>query len=160
MKKLLLIPLLLSWLPYLFLATSVDRLDTGQRAFNCTIKSAGKIKQTIALGAVYYSPFKDKASLKGGYMLVPYFFKNEDLFYAQCGDEQFILGSASFLKIDEKIHVSTQPAIARLFGYELFREEDVDGFGTGWEGKKEGETILVKLVNDKEVKFFHGKPIK
>jgi hypothetical protein len=160
MKKVLLVSVLISWLPYLFLATSVDRLETGQRAFNCTIKSAGKISQFVSLGAVYYSPLKDRAFSKGGYVILPYFFKKEDFFYAQCGDEKIALYSMSFLKIDEKIHVNTRPAVARLFGYELFREEDVDGFGTGWEGKKEGETVLVRLVDDKEVRFFHGKPIK
>lgn len=161
MKKLILSALiLLSWSPYLFLATSVETTPIGERAFNCTIQSAGPLHQTVGFGAHYYRPLRNRASLKGGVIVLPYFFSKEELFYAHCGDEQFSIGYADFLKVGEKIHVYTEIATVKFFGHELFKEErSVNGFGTGWEGKNEGETVLTRLENDKEVKYFHGKPV-
>lgn len=162
MKKIFLSALLLiSWSPYLFLATSVETTSIGERAFNCTIKSAGKLNQVIGFAANYYRPLRNRSFLKGGVIVLPYFFSKDELFYAHCGDEEFSLGFTNFLKIGEKIHVYTEVASIKFFGHELFKEErSVNGFGTGWQGKTEGETILIRLENDKEVKYFHGEKVK
>jgi hypothetical protein len=161
MKKIILIMLLLiTWIPYLFLSTSVERPDIGGRAFNCTIKSAGNVSRTFGLIEVFYRPIRNKSFQDGGYKVFPQFFQKGEVFYAKCGQEEFTIGFSNSYKVDTKIHLYTETEVVKFFGYKLSQQESVNMYGTGWDGKQEGETILTKLVGHKEVKFLHGNPVK
>jgi len=150
--------ILLSWSPYLFLATSVKEVELSDRAYDCTVMNGGRYNKLITLTRVYYNPLE--GFLKGTEKIMPLFLLDEQVSYARCGKDEFLIGKQDYAKPGEQVHIFTRDLVINFFGYQISKETDIDMFGSGWLNKTEGETVLVKLINNKEVKMFGGKILK
>lgn len=161
MKKLLLIfPLLLaSWSPYLFLATSVEEATLTDRAYNCTVTDLGEVNLPVSLGVVYYN-FIDQKTWDNRRIVLPYFNRKGQVSGARCGDKDLLVGFTDYTKPGDKIHVYTDNQVIKFFGKTIDSYENINMFGNGWVGTTEGETVMIKLIDGKEVKMFGGKIIK
>jgi hypothetical protein len=159
MKKLLILLMFLGYLPYLFLFTSVENVKDSERAYHCHVKTLGEVKEYLGYGMVYYNPLGLQAASNHA-IILPYFFLHGEVKYAECAGKEIILG-INDLKVEEKIRVVTIDRIVKIFGHTFHSETNWESFGTSSEKHfKEGEIILTKLVNDKEVQFFGGKKVK
>lgn len=125
MKKILLVLLVLGYLPYLFLATSVERLDPKKAAqYDCVASKTQHVKEWVSFGTVYYD-FNMKHNKR---IVMPYFFLEGDIFYAICGNTTFPIGRTDWLKPGDKMKVRTEVSTVKFFGKTLFSEEGIVSF--------------------------------
>ncbi len=130
MKILFVIFMLLSWIPYLFLATSVTERKINLE-YNCTVSKISNHQQFIGFSKVYYSGFNMIGDNE--YIILPKFNIKGDIFFAECKNKTFIIGLSDFIKKGQKIHVYTNIDEINFFGYKLWEEENIHMFGTGWQ---------------------------
>lgn len=159
MKLAIALLLMASWSPYLFLATSVEEATMTDRAYNCTVTDLGEVDLPVSLGVVYYN-FISENTWDNKRIVLPYFNRKGKVSGARCGDKDLLVGFTDYTKPGEKIHVFTDTQVIKFFGITLESYENINMFGTGWSGTIEGETIMIKLVDGKEVKMFGGKVIQ
>jgi hypothetical protein len=159
MKKLLIgLALLLTWSPYLFLATSIEDVKDSHRAYNCTVQSAGNIKEFFILADTYYTPIVKTTMLDGGRTILPRFFFEDEVSYAQCGRYAFGLGRSDFMKPGDKIFLYTRQSVVKFLGIVVSEYEGFHSASKGWgPDSKEGEVVAVVLIDGKEQKMFAGK---
>jgi len=158
-KKLLIaLLIILPYIPYLTYSTKVEERHDTYRHYNCTVKEKVHYNRLFDIGSTYYTPIHN--FMDGRRFLVPYFFIKEEVFGLKCADKEFVVGYNDDFKIGDKVGVDTSPVKISVLGHAVAEEESIVSYGTGWDGKKEGETIATVLINHKEVKMFGGKPIK
>jgi hypothetical protein len=159
MKKILIAFVLASWMPYLFLATSVEEVSLSDRSYNCVMTSINEVDLPVSLGAVVYNFFKED-TWENKRIILPYFFRKGKFVTVRCGSKEMSVGYDSYIKLGGRIHIYATLESIKFFGKEIARQETIKMYGSDWEGKTEGETVLTRLVGDKEVKMFGGKVIK
>lgn len=159
MKKLLLTTLIaVLAVPYLCFGTKIEQARDAHFNYNCTLFDGGKVKEYVSLGEASYSPFRHSNYSR---MLVPYFFFNEEVVMARCGETSFkFLKDKDFFAPGKKINIYTNLSIFYVFGIKVHEEQEFSSGGDGWNGDIEGEQIANVLIDDKEIKMFHGKVIK
>jgi len=156
-KKLLFLLMFIGYFPYLFLFTSVKEVKDSERAYVCHVESLGEIKENLGFGKVYYDPFGLQTT-SNHTIILPYFFQHGEVKYGSCKGTNIILGKSN-LPIGARIHVYTVDVEIKLFKQTLFKQTHWTMYGTT-EDKYEGEKILTKLIDNREVKFFGGKRVK
>lgn len=114
-------------IPYLFLATSVVEIENTNKEYKCIIEKIENVHYFIRLTKVYY-----QVDMMGNeYIILPKFNAKGRVIYSNCGDKTFLVGTSDH-KIGDKLYMYTKMDSIRLFGLELFREESVHVYGTGW----------------------------